>query len=509
MKHVYRLLTFVTWILAATSCSKDAGQVTSPESMILGCDSLRLGNDAQTEITLELTTDQAWVLDSVLPASGTEAVDWLTVYDQEGSGNATVKLSCKQNENPADRLALVRFKIQGAYAEYRTCTVIQSGTPTVTTKAIVSTTAESITLAGSYTYTGEYLSKTGFEIWKNDNTEEKEIVYAETSKSNFSLKYPVEHGNDYHYRAFVEGFAGKIFTADNEESISIRFTPKTPSIEGTLRSNVEIKDAYVVFPYHFGDGKNYNVSATCNIEGVSIETQEVNFDPNGGEIRLKITGIPTTSGTATFSPTGFPEVFNEVLVSTEILQGGSGLLLYHETFGPKPDGDKPYNLTSKPIGEVIDDIEFSRIGQPSAEYIRYTDKTHIRHEPVRGSKPEDYVWASGSPVLYAAKNTQAILCINKLNVTDATNIKLDFGYCSYASKYLKEITIEYSNDGGKTWTEVDWELTVPFVSGKYIQAQTISEIIGSNNLSLRLMLDVPSNGADVRLDDLRLLGDYL
>lgn len=509
MKHLYCLLTLAIGALSVTSCSKESGQVTSSGSMLLGCDSLRLGNEAHTEITLELTSDHTWVLDSVLPAAGSETVDWLTVYDREGTGKSSVKLSCKQNESTADRLALIRFKVKGAYAEYRTCTVVQSGTPSVTTNPVSRASAESITLSGSCAYTGTAITRTGFEVWQNDKEETKEVLFAEGTATDFSLTYPITYGNNYRYRAFVEGFAGKIFTAGNEERISIRFTPQKPSIEGTLRSNVEAKEAYVVFPYHFGDGKRYNVSATCNTEGISIETQEVSFNPNGGEIRLKIDGTPTASGTATFSPSGFPEVFDGISVSTEILQGGSGLLLYHETFGPEPAGDSPYNLTNKPIGEVIDDIEFSRIGQPAAEYIRHTTKTHIRHEPLRASKPEDYGWASGSPVLFAGKNSQAILCINKLNVKEATNIKLDFGYCSYASKSLKELTVEYSNDGGKTWTEVDWELTVPFVSGKYIQAQTTGKITGSDNLSLRLTLNVPANGADVRLDDLRILGDYL
>lgn len=286
MKHLYCLLTLAIGALSVTSCSKESGQVTSSGSMLLGCDSLRLGNEAHTEITLELTSDHTWVLDSVLPAAGSETVDWLTVYDREGTGKSSVKLSCKQNESTADRLALIRFKVKGAYAEYRTCTVVQSGTPSVTTNPVSRASAESITLSGSCAYTGTAITRTGFEVWQNDKEETKEV-------------------------------------------------------------------------------------------------------------------------------------------------------------------------------------------------------------------------------LFAGKNSQAILCINKLNVKEATNIKLDFGYCSYASKSLKELTVEYSNDGGKTWTEVDWELIIPFVSGKYIQAQTSGKITGSDNLSLRLTLNVPSNGADVRLDDLRILGDYL
>ena len=514
MKHVYRLLTFVTWILAATSCSKDAGQVTSPESMILGCDSLRLGNDAQTEITLELTTDQAWVLDSVLPASGTEAVDWLTVYDQEGSGNATVKLSCKQNENPADRLALVRFKIQEAYAEYRTCTVIQSGTPTVTTEPVSEVTAESITLSGTYAYTGSAITRTGFEVWENDNEETKEVVYAEGTATDFSLTYPITYGNDYRYRAFVEGFAGKVFPAENEERISIRFSLGTSEVEGELRTNAETKDVFVVVPYFFGDGKSYTISGSCNIEGLTIGSASVVFDPNGGEVRLPVTGTPATTGTATFTLTGFPHTSEPVTVSTEVLEGGKGLVLYHETFGPNPTQASPFNLVGYPTapGIVSDDlVDFSRYEQPQAEYVRGTDRTNIRHETKMYPKPENYAWASGSPVLHAGKGFQGMLTINNLNLKGATNIKFDFGYINYQGTFPKEIVIEYSNDGGKTWTPVDWHLTTEYKPGgsthNYMLAETTEEIVGSENFSLRLTLN--STNGDSRIDDLRLTGDRL
>lgn len=518
MKHVYRLLTFVTWILAATSCSKEAGQVTSPESMVLGCDSLRLGNDAQTEITLELTTDQAWVLDSVLPATGSEAVDWLTVYDQEGSGNATIKLSCKQNENPADRLALVRFKIQGAYAEYRTCTVIQSGTPMVTTGPVSEVTTENITLSGTYVYTGSAITRTGFEVWKNDNDETKEVVYAEGTAIDFSLTYPITYGNEYRYRAFVEGFAGKIFPADNEERISIRFSLGTPKVEGELRTNVDATGTYVVVPYYFGDGKSYTVSGSCNIEGLAIGTKSVVFDPNGGEVRLPVTGTPATTGTATFMLTGLPHASEPVTVSTEVLEGGKGLVLYLETFGPKPSETIAFSLTKTYTGadaqnftsEIIDYLDFSRTEQPNAEYVRYTADTHVRHEPIMYPKPEHYAWASGSPVLSVGTNKTGILTINNLNLKGATNIKLEFGYISYIATFIKEVVVEYSNNGGETWNQVNWQLTKPYTPGtnnEYNLAETTEEIVGSENFSLRITINAGTKTS--RIDDLRLTGDRL
>lgn len=511
MKHVYRLLTFVTWILAATSCSKEAGQVTSPESMVLGCDSLRLGNDAQTEITLELTTDQAWVLDSVLPATGSEAVDWLTVYDQEGSGNATIKLSCKQNENPADRLALVRFKIQGAYAEYRTCTLTQTGTPVVTTGTIAGATAESLTFSGSYVYTGEYVTKAGFEIWTAATIDTPQSIYCETPGSEFTAVCPVEYGNDYSYKAFVEGQDGKRFLATNTENVSVRFSLGEPKVEGELRTNVETKDAFVVVPYYFGDGKSYTVSGNCNIEGLTIGSTSVVFDPNGGEVRLPVTGTPATTGTATFTLTGLPNTSEPVTISIEVLEGGKGLVLFLETFGPTPSETKPFNLTNGlPIGVIPDNIvQFSRTGQPLAEYVRDTEYTNIRHETGMFSKPTHYEWASGSPCIQAQQGKQGIFTINHLNIEGASNIKFDFGYRCGSSFNKNDIVIEYSNDGGETWTQVAWETIGNYTIGKYIIIQTTEEIVGSTDLSLRLTLGNPTLSIDARIDDLRLTGDRL
>lgn len=514
MKQLKHLLTFILPGMLLCGCSEEFGQVTSQESMSLGSNSLVTDNEAKTDITLNLITEHDWVLDAILSATGSEEVDWVTVYEQEGSGNSTVTLSCKRNETTADRSAYVRFKIKGAYPEYRTCTLTQTGTPVVTTGTIAGATAESITLSGSYVYTGEYVAKTGFEIWSAENPDAPQSVYCETPGSEFSAVCPVEYGNDYSYKAFIEGKDGKRFLAANTENVSVRFSLGEPTVEGELRTNVETEDAFVIIPYYFGDGKSYTLTGSCDIEGLSLESKTMTFEPNGGEVRLAISGIPATTGTATFTLTGLPGESTSVTVTAEVLEGGKGLVLFLETFGPTPDNTSVFNLIGYPtaIGVVSDDIvSFSRFGQPSAEYVRGTDRTNIRHETKMYPKPENYAWASGSPVLHAGKSFQGMLTINNLNLKGATNIKLDFGYISYVATFPKEIVIEYSNDGGATWTQVDWQLTVPYTPGgsthNYMLAETTEEIIGSEHFSLRLTLN--STLGDSRIDDLRLTGDRL
>lgn len=514
MKHLSYFLTCIALIPVLISCSEEFGQVTSEDSMLLGDKTLIIGCDAQTDIALQLVTEYDWELASVLPQTGSEEVDWLTIYDREGSGNSTVRISCKQNATTADRTALVRFKLKGAYAEYRTCTVVQTGMPVVTTDAIAGASSESITLSGSYLYTGEYVDKVGFEVWTEADPENRQSVYGDMSGNSFSLVYPVEYGKDYTYAAFVEGRDGKRFLAANNENISIRFSLGEPKMEGELRTNVAASEVEIVVPYYFGDGKSYTVGGRCNIEGLSIESKTMTFDPNGGEVRLQVTGTPAVTGMVTFTLTGLPGGSTSVELSAEILEGGKGLVLFLETFGPNPTEASPFNLIGYPTapGVVSDDIvPFSRIGQPNAEYVRGTDRTNIRHETKMCPKPENYAWASGSPVLHTGKTFQGVLIVNRLNLKGATNIKLDFGYISYLATFPKEIVIEYSNDGGETWIQVDWQLTVPYTPGgsthNYMLAETTDPIIGSENFSLRLTLN--STLGDSRIDDLRLTGDRL
>lgn len=183
-------------------------------------------------------------------------------------------------------------------------------------------------------------------------------------------------------------------------------------------------------------------------------------------------------------------------------------VLYFETFGKAPDRSKPFNLIgfNHPVGEPIVQVEFFRQGQPRAEYIRETNRTNIRHETAMYPQPRDYKWASGSPVLHTPKGFRGVLVIRGIDIGRAEAIRLDFGYRSGASEFQKDVAIEYSNDGGKSWNPVDWELTRPYVKGKYIVARTLGKIVGSEDFSLRLTMDVPASATDVRIDDLRLTG---
>lgn len=510
MKQLTHLLTFILPGMLLCGCSEEFGQVTSQGSMSLGDYTLLTDNAAKEDITLDLVTEYGWALDAILSPTSSEVVDWITVLNPEGFGRSTVSISCQSNEDPSDRSAYLRFKIKGAYPEYRTCTLTQTGTPAVTTGKVIATSAESITISGSYAYAEEYVTRVGFEIWATGNPEATQKLYCESAKKSFSLVYPVEYGKEYSYRAFAESKDDKRFLADNDESIAIRFSLGTPSVDGNVRTNVETKEACIVVPYYFGNGKSYTIGGSCDVDGLGIKATEVAFDPNGGEIRLPITGTPATTGTAIFTLKGFPGESEPITVSTEVLEGGEGLILYHETFGPTPSETSAFNLTGNlAIGVVPDDVvDFSRTGQPSAEYVRGTDKTNIRHEPKMYSKPAHYAWASGSPLLHAAAGSQGILTINKLNLKGASNIRFDFGYRCGSSLYNdSDIVIEYSNDGGESWTPVAWEMTGAFTTGKYVIIQTTEEIVGSEDFSLRLTLNPAS--IDVRIDDLRLTGDQL
>lgn len=183
-------------------------------------------------------------------------------------------------------------------------------------------------------------------------------------------------------------------------------------------------------------------------------------------------------------------------------------VLYLETFGKAPEQPKPFNLIgfNHPVGGPITQVGFSREGQPRATYVRETNRTNIRHETVMYPQPKDYKWASGSPVLHTAKGFRGVLVISGLDIEGADKIQFDFGYRSGAAEFQKEVTIEYSNDGGKTWTPVDWKLTKPYLKGKYLVARATGKIVGSKDFSLRLTMDVPATATDVRIDDLRLTG---
>ena len=504
-------MTFILPGMLLCGCSGEFGQVTSRESMTLGDYTLLTNNEAKSDIALDLVTEYDWALDAILSPTGSEEIGWLTALNPEGSGNSTVLLSCQSNEDPFDRSAYLRFKIRGAYPEYRTCTLTQTGTPAVMTGTIIGTSAESITLSGTYAYTEEYVTRVGFEIWTTGNPEAAQMLYCESVKKSFSLVYPVKYGQEYSYRAFAESEDGKRFLAANEESIAIQFSLGAPSVDGNVRTNVETKEAWIVVPYIFGNGKNYIIGGSCDVDGLDIKATEVTFDPNGGELRLPITGTPAATGTATFTLKGFPSESEPITVTTEVLEGGTGLVLYHETFGPTPTKTAAFNLTANlAIGVVPDDVvAFSRTGQPLAEYVRGTDKTNIRHEPNMYSKPAHYAWASGSPCLHTAAGTQGILTVNGLNLKGTSNIRFDFGYRCGSSFNKNDIVIEYSNDGGETWTQVAWETIGNYTIGKYIIIQTTEEIVGSTDLSLRLTLGNPTLSIDARIDDLRLTGDRL
>lgn len=183
-------------------------------------------------------------------------------------------------------------------------------------------------------------------------------------------------------------------------------------------------------------------------------------------------------------------------------------VLYLETFGETPNQPKPFNLVgfNHPVGVAIVQVGFSREKQPRAEYVRETNRTNIRHETAMYPQLKDYKWASGSPVLHTPKGFRGVLVISGLDVEGADGVRFDFGYRSGAEEFQKDVTIEYSNDGGQTWILVDWKLTKPYVKGKYIVARTTGKISGSANFSLRLTMNVAPTATDVRIDDLRLTG---
>lgn len=512
------LLIAATLLTAAVSCSKNEGQVNSAEDLNLDKQEILLDYNSRDDISVELLSENEWQFDSFIPDNPQQDNEqWIEPDALYGTGNAVVTFKCTENTAYRTRKAYMRFKLKGLYPEYRSVTVTQTGTPKVKTSPITDATSERITLSGEYTYAGEaeFISRTGFSIIKDNDTENPTTVYCESNEKTFSYIYPIELNSDYSVCAFAEDINGNMFTGESPQDISIRFSFGSPTLTGgTLRSEMDIKDISISVPYYFGDGNTYKVSASSSAEGLAVEETDVTFSKDGGVMTLPISGKTTKTGKVTFTLTGLPVSITEpVTLTADILQGGKDIVLYREDFGPKvpwPNGaDKPYNMIlSAPISLPIENIEFTKEGQSKATYIRDSDQLQIRHETKMYPKPGQYPWASGSPVIWANKDITASLTINNLNIPKADNLRIDFSYrCSQKPVESKEILLEYSKDNGLTWENITWELTAKEATGQFIILQSNSTIEGSENFSLKITLH--SIGEEIRIDDIRIIGDFI
>lgn len=531
------LLIAATLLAAAVSCSKNEGQVNSAEDLYLGEQEILLDYNGRDDISVELLSGNEWMFDSFIPANPQQDNEqWIEPDELYGDGNTVIAFQCTENTANRTRKAYMRFKLKGLYPEYRSVTVTQTGTPKVKTIPISDASSESITLYGEYAYTGEaeFISRTGFSIIKDNDTENPATVYCESSEKSFSYVYPIEPDSDYSVTAFAEDSNDNRFIGQDTQDICIRFSFGSPGLTGgTIRSEMDIKDICISVPYYFGDGNTYRVSASSTVEGLAVEETDVTFSKDGGIMTLPISGRTTETGKVTFTVTGLPESITEpISLTAVILQGGKDIVLYRESFGPLipyPDGtDKAYNMTvSDPVNEPIKSISFLKEGQPSAEYIRTDANINVRHEPVMFPNTDNYPWASGSPVLIAASGTTGSIIISNLNIPDANNIRIDFGYRYTANHDINltknEIVIEYSTDGGETWNATAWETSKPWEKGKYVTIQSNGEIHGSEKFSLKITfsssVEVQKPGLiegskltkadEIRIDDIRIIGDFI
>lgn len=506
-----------------SSCTyDDVDQINTPDDLKLSTSSITIGHTAKNDIVLDIATDAEWMIDTIFSKNPKYTETWITPDIKKGYGNARVTINCLENEENLTRKSYVRFQYKEVYPEYRSFAITQTGVPNVSTNPVSNITVKSVTLSGKYGYHGaaDFICKVGFSIIKNDS-KTPEIVYCPENIKDFSIDYPVEYNNEYVVTAFAEDNQGEKFYASNNKSVGIKFSLGAPTFNGTIRTNVEVEDVYISVPYFFGDGKTYNVSATCDVEGLSVADTPVIFSMDGGTITLPVTGITKKTGIATFTLHGLPSSVTEtVSISTEILRGGFNILLYREDCGPaKPNPDKPtkpYDMSKGcPVNEPITEIEWTKEEQPNAEYIRTTTNVTIRHDPNLTENKYKYSWGSGTPILNVAKNTEGTFIINHLNIEGASNIKMDFGLNPQSVSGLSDmgdvVKIEYSNDNGVSWVPVTWELKEEISEGleyQFVTAVTSGEIVGSTDFSLKFSLH-SVNASAVRIDDIRLFGDFI
>lgn len=500
-------------LAAAFSCNKEKDFVNSPEDMTLSEKNLSC-NFKPREWDIEFTTEKDWVVDSIFASPAIVDEEWLTVDLKEGHGSGKLHLTCTENNLSKTRKAIVRLSVDPLYPEYRSITLEQTGKPELSIGELKDITSESVTVSGKHRYEGkdEIVVKTGFQVQTNEQ-EAGEKIYAEVDEDKtFTAAIPVQSGNSYEIRSFAEDAEGNLFLSKESRKIAIEFSLGTPVLKGKIRSNSQIKDVMLQLPYFFGDGKTYTISATCDMEGIAIEPQEITLSTSGGLIELPLSGKATTEGTATFTFQGLPERFTETYqVSTEVLKGGKNLVLYWESFG------EGYTYGSKAVGltDGIEDnapisnetVRFKRMGQPKAEYmkegfcgIRLEKET----EAFKNNAEIGFDWASAGPVLNLKKKENGKFHILHLDFSGASNLRLELAVRNPMSQ--QDLILSYSNDQGKTWTPIVWE-KVGGEESKFVLIRSTSEITAADDMRLKVEMN-SNDGLKKQVDDLRMIGDF-
>ena len=536
MKKTTKLIAAILFpLVGMMACTKVSERITSSDDIDLDETSITIDEKGMTNIMVNLKSNQGWTME-IVQMDKMNKENWLFPNEDieaMGFGDTDLTFTCLPNTQSSSRTAIIRFHINSPYPEYASYTVKQTGTPVVSLEPITDMTYEYIVLSGKYKYEGasDFISKTGFIISKDGG--DNEYVIVEPSNKLMNIKYPVTQGSQYKIKAFVETKNGTVFTSANEETLYIKFSVGTPYIDGELRTNTEIEGVNLFIPYFFGDGNNYKVSASCNIKGLSIQETDILLSPDGGLIELSISGMTTQTGAANFTVMGLPELPDgPLVVSSEVKLGGKGIVFYRETCGELTltGLTKPINVSDKgtPANEpmvLTNGAEWLKEGQAQVEYYRSNNLVAMRYELERThlNSKEDYAWSSGNPIMFLPPNKEGDFIIRHLDIpVNAKNIRMDFAIKNIpnpevvldltpADPNIDGLKVMYSNNGGGTWIEIPWNVKDGYTvnAGHYYLGETEASIEPSSDLWVKFCINTSSNGNACRLDDIRIIGDFI
>lgn len=486
----------------------------------------------QTETTFELACDSEWFLDSTILLNN-YPTKWLEIEPSSGTGNTAITVRTTMNEDNFIRSAHLRFKTTNVYPSTTVYTVEQDGAIAVTTNTVpLNVAAGSATLAGSVDYDPiEGIGEVGFAIKKKEDSGEFTLYPQKDVATAFEYTATgIEFDTPYEFKAYAKSYSDELFYGETG-TFRVALTFQEASLTEMLKSNIDATGSYLKLPYLLGDGTTpYTISATMTpeIPGLEIGTlTDIVLSSEGGEIMVPLTGIPTEYGEVTFTFTGLPvnpdDPDKQYTVTTTIIEGGTDVTIYYESYGEPPAGVNPGGNASivadKPITK---ELNLLRFGQPNAEYIR-SGAGQFRSLETSGVSiviDGDYDNPSRGMVMFVGQGSTGSWTISKLTTTHAENIRLSFAAHKQGNgkTFEKEdVVVEYSTDGGETWTAVPYTRADNDIAGSDKSMNTwrlcttaAGSIPSVPNLSIRFTAqNIAGNNGGKRMDDVKLIGDVL
>lgn len=486
----------------------------------------------QTETTFELTCDSEWFLDSIVLLNNVKT-KWLNIEPTSGNGNTVITVKATASEEHFIRAAHIRFKTTNLYPSTTVYTVEQDGAIAVTTNTIpLHVTAGSATLEGAVSYEPtERIKEVGFAIKRKADS--GEFTLYPQNEVNTAFEYTatgIEFDTPYAFKAYAQSDSNELFYGETG-TFRVALTFQQASVTNTLKSNIDATGTYLKLPYLLGDGTTpYTISATMTpeIPGLEIGTlTDIVLSSEGGEILVPLTGPPAHSGEVTFTFTGLPVNLDDpdkkYTITTAIIEGGTDVTIYYESFGEPPAGVNPGgNASIVADRPITTELHLLRYGQPNAEYIR-SGAGQFRSLETSGVSivyDTDYDNPSRGMVVFAGQGSTGSWTISKLNTAYAENVYLSFAAHKQGSgkTFEKEdVIVEYSTDGGETWTAVPYARTDNGTAGSDRALNTwrlcttaAGSIPSAPDLSIKFTAQsIAGNTGGKRMDDVKLIGDVL